>query len=923
MSLLRTYQELITKNEINTKQIFYCAICNITLTYKHEWIAHVNGRAHVSIPRKLISENVGFEDLISKSEYILGDCNEFIVCRDLANVYKFDCLLCGVELNSYFALREHIEQIDHKSTLKQRRLMEEHKNHSLKEHVSELLRDDEVETVENITVANRLFLNSCELEERNSMAVHLSADQEAILADAIDAVAFLQNHFFGKLICILCEQRVELDVSAMEYHFRNCNKKSNNEQNSIKNRFIQYAKFSVTNGNESDLGTLICSDREMNVVIKDEVSPLQSSFRSFVSIRPKIFQCTSCHITGDISKWKDHCIKHHLSPSEQTNQNCVACTCLMCNTLMYGTRDRIVLHSHFQAPYGVEYFAMNAYPYLRNVLQPSAEMPRYYKFCCKLTERLTAEDSICHLAFYCLACDYYGMRCPKKHFKAAAHKNEIHPMYEFRYCIQCNVIFYSDLPLFEDHGQSLAHISAFSVFDTNVSVTVDNEHQLLLLRIKSIISNFWSDYRTMSNFQIIGYWCNPCRYQTRLQSEWRSHIMNESHTELVQNQADYFEHPCVICKVRILGTIQQHVAHFASSEHLAIKSLVMHQYNYQRFSEKRFISNYTYSEIDSYNENVQIRNFSEFLYDTVTKNTSLDTNIVNSNPTASKEVGIARKDRKIYPDVHADPCSLKIDASDLEAEVTIREFLQRVFNTEDRLWKLSFQCWFCSQYFNKERSWWCHLKQPSHIEKVIKYYNGTKITNAICICCRVCMRLTLGAYITLSRHVTSKTHRLALSKSAPGIAAFVNSNNKVKNNGSPLSADDNINMLTQGVEIKQSDRLRSSQSLETNVTVSNSDKYDVYNEDLISDEEQKEEQEDEDVDEELYNLIVDGDSDAEKIVTSDEEGEKFMLGNELKTDTDVDEICAVDSCVKPGNYKKIVQTAVSRETKGAIVVKGN
>lgn len=922
MSLLHTYLESIINNEINSKQIFYCAICNIKLTYKHEWIAHVNGRAHVSKPRKLISENVCLEDLISKSEYILGDCNEFIVRRDLANAYKFDCLQCGIELNSYFALREHIEQINHMNTLKQHHLTEERKNHSLSENVSELSKDDEVETAENITVANRLSLNSYELKKSNSMAVRLPADREASLADTVDAVAILRKNFFGRLICTLCEQRVELDVSAVEYHFRNCNRK-NNEQKSIEDRFIQYAKFYITNGNESDLKNLICADREMNVVIKDKVSHLQSSFRSFMNIRPEIFKCTSCNVTGDISKWKDHCINHHLSSSEQTNENCIACTCLMCNILVYGTRDRVVLHSHFQAPYGVEYFAMNAYPYLRNVLQPSAEMPRYYKFCCKLTQRSTEKDSVRHLAFYCLACDCYGMRCPKKHFKAATHKDEIHPMYEFRYCNQCNVVFYSDLPLFEDHGQSLAHIAASSVFDNNMSVVVDDEHQFLLLRIKNIISNFWSDYRAMSNFQVIGYWCNPCRYQTCLQSEWKSHLMNESHTALVQNQNDYFEHPCVICKLRILGTIQQHVAHFASSEHLSIKSLVLHRYNYQRFSEKRFMSNYTYSEIDSCNENVQIRNFSEFLYDTTTKNTSLNTSIVNSNPTGCKEVDRAGKDKRIYTDLDADPCLLKIDASNLEAEVNIREFIQKVSNTEDRVWKLTFQCWFCSQYFHKERSWWCHLKQPSHIEKVVEYYNGTKVSNAICICCRLCMRLTLGAYITLSRHVTSKTHQLARSKSAPGIVASINSNKKIKNKDSPLSTDDSINKLTNGVTtIKQSDRLISSQSVDTDVTVSNSDKCDAYNEDLISDEEKKEE-EDEDADEELYYLLMNSDSDAEKTVTSDEEREKFMLGNELKTNTDVDEKCAVNSCDKAGNDKKIVQTAVSRGTRGGVVVKGN
>lgn len=764
------------------------------------------------------------KEIILRIKYLLGDQNEFISLFDDTGV-KFRCALCNTQLKSFFDVKDHMMKKSHETRVVESRF-------------------------------------------------HPSRSAEREITDTIDvnsAVAHLSQFFSGQLKCNACNVSIAFNSNELTLHQQTCPK---NEKNQRDRRAKSCETKSQLNSKQAEKSAKLDNSQKFsNSNIIEQFQKYRNKSKSTVSldlwhktsntwnsvdilkkivITTKSFQCLYCKVFSSIDSWQKHVFECPVT----TNLS-LSCVCLLCETLIYGEKESVIAHPHFKE--NQSFFSLSHYPHLTDLLKGNS--PRFFKFDAKLL-RLSEDDL--KLGFYCVVCDLYCFQRLEKHLYSYNHRARANLTCDLYYCDACFIIIYGDERLISYHKLSRNHIMMETRVKQNTTCLENPKHRFLLMSLKFIIEKNLKENENQRNFQCLSYYCDLCFDFVKSKDDWDAHLASERHIQTVDqattpSDVKMFEYNCIFCKLSVFGTIFNHIMHTSSYGHENIKNYVINYHN---------TTNVT-----------AIKEASE----------NLNQAVAFPNESKPKEKSVEPKGKPVIEDFYRKNLEVK---NHCELAFNVREFLLDTLKKTQLEKCNTYNCWYCD-FFSSERKWWIHLQSQPHIDKVNQYSQSSKSYKAVTLFCYCCNFLVLGPKFVQNLHLKKSLHvkkasKFSLIKSDPK-KPKVSESSQSSDPDVMKNSENNFKTVCNGTcpdvlgtsdELPECSRARNasgstlfrSQSMSSN----SSNQFD-----------NDEKSECEDEGDELYNVILNGESDADDRVSDHELDESFL--NEIKDDLPVSE----------------------------------
>lgn len=540
----------------------------------------------------------------------------------------------------------------------------------------------------------------------------------------------LSNFFTGQLKCTKCRKSVTFSIDLLTQHVKSCCKKisepitdSNDEKSSqIIAQFRAYLKLN-SGGSLPDLNN---TSPTINV---DGLKKLKVSVKQF--------RCLFCNSSGNIEDWEKH-----LFDCFRATASALWCTCLLCETLLYGEQKIVVDHVHFKKD--ASFFSLSHYPGIVDVLKN--KVTNYYRF----ERKILREDA--KLILYCGACDWYFLHGIDEHFSSPDHKLIVNISYDLFYCCTCYVIIFGDDRLFHSHTMSKQHVMMKIKSKQELPIKPENvKHRILLMSVKAVM-----DRNSSENPTAHSYYCDLCSYVTSYREPWFQHLSCNDHkkmmlkeTVLVANdEIKPFEYICLHCKLSIVGTIFTHIMHCSSFGHETIKTLLISHRNNANMKAVMETEKLRSILIPG-SKNIRQMDGNSVKTVAPVAPTSLD------QPSTSQGIKIDQKYAKIEsPFIYEKDLDTR---NVVEMVEKLRTFLLEIWN------KLNVQqcktnCVYCNDFSSNDSKWWIHLSSQPHIDKMSQYYRNTKSYQAIVLFCHCCNISILGPPTIEKKHPTRAQH---------------------------------------------------------------------------------------------------------------------------------------------------------------------
>lgn len=335
------------------------------------------------------------------------------------------------------------------------------------------------------------------------------------------------------------------------------------------------------------------------------------------------FECLSCHTNGNIVQWEKHVMQfHRINPKtcDAELQFEVTCICFVCNGLLFGTQSMIEKHTHRGVDASRSVNISNVIALYPNFKSSNGSSSRYHKFALKTASSASTNGvSSTKMAFYCSACDFYGLKKLEKHFSSFEHNMHSVVSDDLRLCEVCQVVISSDALLMAVHRLTPSHLLR-KFQDVPKAIDAWTETSVHQTVMESVQRRF-GEHHFDSVTQRLAYYCDVCNFSALQLEDWRTHTSSDQHQKYVASLVHMAEFVCVSCKLTLSGTFQAYLGHVTTIGHKLIKRAILSRYNLQQLKQppqiRKLSASHTINEVAKGSNVSNIPRLSEMLYSAV------------------------------------------------------------------------------------------------------------------------------------------------------------------------------------------------------------------------------------------------------------------------------------------------------------------
>ncbi|XP_050540985.1 uncharacterized protein LOC126905387 isoform X2 [Daktulosphaira vitifoliae] len=253
------------------------------------------------------------------------------------------------------------------------------------------------------------------------------------------------------------------------------------------------------------------------------------------------FECLECpYKCNTYKEWETHAILH----SKQINTKLYSYFCKLCYSMFYGEHLQIINHcknehfiDHLSLP--MESLIMQKLFISRKDIQNN-----YYDKC-----------------YFCEPCKkHFKVKENLIHFNTDSHVLVSSDTTELFYCPSCQIEFNCSLYIYNQHKLSIEHIILSLNYETSNEKIISKPNELDFYLLKFVINK-----EMYEETQNIGFYCFLCNYLCNVLDEWKKHINNKKHSNLIKGLN--LDHRCKICKTLMFGQRHQIFEHYKNQLH--------------------------------------------------------------------------------------------------------------------------------------------------------------------------------------------------------------------------------------------------------------------------------------------------------------------------------------------------------------------
>lgn len=258
------------------------------------------------------------------------------------------------------------------------------------------------------------------------------------------------------------------------------------------------------------------------------------------------FECLECSFKCiAYNEWVKHAILH----SKQSSTELYSYFCELCCSMFYGEQPKIINHcknEHF----------------INHPLLPMESFIMQKLF----NDRKDEKNNYYDKTYFCEPCKkHFNVKENLIHFNTDSHVLVASDITELFYCQSCQIEFNCSFNMFFKHKLSVEHIILNSNHVAKNEKIVSKPSELDFYLLKFAINK--QLYEETLN---IGFYCFLCNYLCFALDEWKKHINNKKHSNLVKGSN--LDHRCKICKTLMFGQRHQIFEHYKNQLHSLLRA---------------------------------------------------------------------------------------------------------------------------------------------------------------------------------------------------------------------------------------------------------------------------------------------------------------------------------------------------------------
>uniref|UniRef100_A0A2S2QSL2 Speckle targeted PIP5K1A-regulated poly(A) polymerase n=2 Tax=Sipha flava TaxID=143950 RepID=A0A2S2QSL2_9HEMI len=256
------------------------------------------------------------------------------------------------------------------------------------------------------------------------------------------------------------------------------------------------------------------------------------------------FVCLECQFySNNYDLWEKHAISH--VKTEMYYLRSYFCT--SCNTLLYGKINAIELHLNNK--------------HKTTTMNMSLET-------LLIEKQLSRENIACKvydISCYCEPCNkIFKASDNSNHLNTDSHASVASDLVELFYCKYCEIEFYSSSTVYERHKCTPEHIMMSLEYRRNEIKDVPKPYKLYAYLIKFVTNEELYDAT-----QNIGFFCFVCDYLCMDLCTWKLHINDKKHIN--SSKSLCMDHYCKICKTLMFGQRKHMFEHYSNRFHSMLR----------------------------------------------------------------------------------------------------------------------------------------------------------------------------------------------------------------------------------------------------------------------------------------------------------------------------------------------------------------
>lgn len=530
------YKSNFDRKNLTTIKLYFCAVCNITVSNFKQWKNHLILFSHL------------------------------IKCYDKSDLVSYTCELCSLHCygNSH-CVTEHQDIHPNDSEKKLSMFMafnflRINKNEESKdfyycedcETYAEINLNSNHWNKSHNTKLKRIVCQPCKTEffciEDNKLFIKHALSSEHVILK----YAAARNHLLEQKTSPTSKSKKIVELQNQNYKIEDQKPHiSKNSLEIIENQaqffFKPYLCWFTYFEDEIKAVCKECNDSidlTENALLNHLLICYQDSTRNTSKTCVNNFLCLECQFySNNYDLWEEHAISHFETEIPYLHSY----FCTSCNTLLYGQINVIELHLN------IEHKTTTINLTLETLLMEKQLLRK--KNVCKIYD----------ISCYCEPCNkIFKVTDNSNHFNSDSHSSVASDLVELFYCKYCEVEFYSSNTVYERHKFIPEHIMMSLKYRRNQIKDVPKPYKLYAHLIK-----FVTDQKLYDATQNIGYFCFICDYLCMSLYTWKSHINGKKHINFSKSHC--MDHCCKICKTLLFGQRKHIFEHYMNRFHSMLR----------------------------------------------------------------------------------------------------------------------------------------------------------------------------------------------------------------------------------------------------------------------------------------------------------------------------------------------------------------